>query len=531
MPKTHGLALSSGLLILLVALFVRGMGLAFGQPTLGALPTLPSSLSHSQAILHPDEYFYVSIPLDMQARGTLNPRFFENPSFLIYLNYLTNFFTGFEVDTRHWDGQSLRNYAPFPLYFIARSYSMLAGILTVAAVIALTRRLSDWRSAAFAGLMASLAFPLVQHSHYATTSSLAAAFVTFALWGCVRTIQAQSYRSLIFAALMTGLAIGSRYNAAAVSFALCLTGLLFFWQKRSVSQALKVGLAWSFFPLSFFVTTPFALFDFEEFWQQFTYIYGVFTVGRNPAAFTPFQGLWLEYQYIIVMGLGGFGAILALFGIGRLFQRDKALLLIFLAFIVPYSYVVLRTAMPQVGDQLTLLVIPLFCVFGGLALRQFGAWRVPMLLLASATLILQVLLLGALWNSFIRPENRELAQTWINTHISTGTEVWLLGGYNVPLDAEQYPQRQFFNLLEAQTAYQGEAVYLLLSDAVIFAESRRTGQDYSSLLTQYLAPFADFNLVQVWERPRWLGDQLINHNATYWHQPALYLYCHPQRCP
>ncbi|MBK8024110.1 MAG: hypothetical protein IPK19_22435 [Chloroflexi bacterium] len=131
-------------LLLLFAAALRFSGIAHGQPDPQFAPTTtPLRLIHESTPVQPDEFLYVSLPLRMLVSGQLNSKFFENPSFLINLNFFTDLLTGANVgrsvDT--WADWGDRWIASFDLYVVARAYSALGGLIAVAAVYATARRL------------------------------------------------------------------------------------------------------------------------------------------------------------------------------------------------------------------------------------------------------------------------------------------------------------------------------------------------------------------------------------------------------
>src|SRR5690606_13047121 len=107
-----------------------------------------------------------------------------NPSFLMNLNFFTILLTNSVEGLTYEDiqGVSERSITPFPLYIVSRTYSVLGGIVGVAAIYATARRISGHQGAMGAGLLAATAFPLVQHAHYMTTNSIAMGFVSVAIW-------------------------------------------------------------------------------------------------------------------------------------------------------------------------------------------------------------------------------------------------------------------------------------------------------------------------------------------------------------
>lgn len=107
--------------VLLFAGGLRTVGLSFAQPDPALFPSYaPLDAIHENQPLHPDEYFYVQRPLRMLLIGERNPDFYENPSFLINMQYVTYWLTG-EQTRLTWDERadlSARSQPPFRLYMI-----------------------------------------------------------------------------------------------------------------------------------------------------------------------------------------------------------------------------------------------------------------------------------------------------------------------------------------------------------------------------------------------------------------------------
>ena len=125
---------------------------------------------------------------------------------------------------------------------------------------AIARQLGLQRGAIVAGVIVALLPGLVQHSHYATVDVPATFFVALCVW---LSLRAQSPKSLIGAALVAGLAAGTKYNAGLVVVVPMVCALL--------SPELKNRWAFIVFApiiaaLGFLVSTPYALIAPAEFW-------------------------------------------------------------------------------------------------------------------------------------------------------------------------------------------------------------------------------------------------------------------------
>ena len=525
-----------GVLLLLVAFGLRIAGIDYGQPVAperdGGAPFL-----NAQVPIHPDEYFYVSIPLQMHLQGRLNPQFYENPSLLIYANYLT-YALGDNVSAiaqLDWQSRSLRELAPFPLYVIGRVYSVLGGLLAVAGTVAAARLLAGRWAALTAGLVAAFSLPLIQHAHYTTTTSLATGFGAVSLWAALAALRTEGRHRWLYvlAAIMGGLAAGSRYNAAAYALPVFVAGLLLLWRQVPGAR-LSVGLGWAALPLTFLLTTPGILFDFSEFWRQFTFIYSRYSFGE---AVGFFEALYYEYRYIILFGLGIPGALAAVIGLGALASdrrrwADSALLL---AFIVPYSIVVLDTPVPEISDQLTVVALPPWIVLAGaglVALTGRLRWRYARGILLVGTLVMPVMLGLTAVTLFTTMDTRYEAQRWISDHVPGGTRIFLLGPYNVPLNLETYSVEQRFVDFPSPEDLRAEGFEIVVvSDALAFFRARlgHLPQAEREALAQLWSDYTALPQLYVVPRPRWWGDTIMPNNLSYWHHPAIHIYCLTER--
>lgn len=507
-------------LILLLAAGLRFIGISFGQPNPEALPAL-YPYSHEQAVVHPDEYFYVAIPLEMLALQRGDPYFFENPNLLINFNYLLNRVLQLPIPETSRDDLTVRNYAPHSFYVFTRILSALGGIVTVAGVIGIGRFHSQ-RAGLIAGLIATLSFTLVQHSHYATTSTLASAGVVVCLWACLCALNHRnSIKFLAIASMASAFAAGNRYNAAAVSISVFIVGLILFWRKRNVVQAVKIVGAWSLFPVLFLLTSPYIILHFSLFWEQFTFIYGRYS---QAALAETLHGFYLEHLYVVLLGIGLPATIAVIIGIVQLAQKQARILLTLLAYLVPYTFVVLDTAVPQLSDQLTVVVIPIYCIFVGVGIAYvMDNWLIVGRILAIASIAWLIIPLVSVMSIFTMQDTRLVAQSWLFDNVPQESIIWQIYSYNVPLDPQRYNVRIFYGLeIDADAE---EPDYLIVSDAVIFEISRRTGQSAIDLLYQALAPYDNPTLIYEVERTRWIFDTLVNNNAAYWHHPHIRVYC------
>jgi 4-amino-4-deoxy-L-arabinose transferase-like glycosyltransferase len=414
--------------LLLLAVVLRFTGLTYGQPD----PRYDHSgidqgLINVNTPIHPDEFLFITRPLQMLLTRQYNPKFFHNPSFLNNANFVTFWLTdvGNGLSQEDRKGVNGRSYAPFHLYIIGRTYSALGGILAVAATYAATRRIGG-RFAACAGLVVAVSFPMVQHAHYTTTSSLAAGFTAVAVWASFASLHSKHRWMFWLAGIAAGLAAGNRYNTSLVGIVVFLVGLVLLYRDSSWKMRRTVLIGWLLVPVTFVFTTPWIIFDTAFFLDELRYILSQYLTGLDIQFTTPY-GLWFEYRYLITFGLGVPATLALLLGLyaawrtrprqGNFLRQNSALLcvLILLVYLVIYSLVNLRTARPALSDQMLVPVIPQFALIAGLG----ACWlyerlpipkRVLAPVLALSLVIIPIVPSLQLVRQFTQPDTREIMQ-------------------------------------------------------------------------------------------------------------------------
>ncbi|MDW8171001.1 MAG: glycosyltransferase family 39 protein [Anaerolineae bacterium] len=513
------------LVVLLLAALLRGAGLSFGQPNAERSPTFSQrDQLHELTVLHPDEFLFVSIPWRMALSRRPATDFYENPNFLINLNFFTFLFTRGDGGISHAErlatSTNQRTYAPFDLYVVGRVFSAWGGVLGVAAAYGLARRLTTPYGAFVAALLVACAFPLVQHGHYSTTSSLAAGLGMACLWATAVAWERRSLRWMALAAFFGGLALGNRYNAALFVAPLGLACLALSWQERAWRWWLVPLLV----PLVFLLTTPSLLAQPEKFIADLQYISNQYLGSGNPGGlnFSAWQGLGVMLDYLIVYGLGWPAALLALLSLLALRGPARLGVAALWGYAATYGLVFLRTVRPAGADQLTILIVPVLALLAGagaglLRTRWRRAWVGISLALAAVVVPLSLSLpfvarLGL-------PDTRDLMQDWVYNHVPRGARVAQIGPYNVPLDPQDYAFAiHYINPDDVTTQQVAEADYALVSD---------TQSDF----VRRINPAYPRGLYVSWpvlawiERPAQAGGQHMVHTASYWHNPGLTLYC------
>lgn len=526
-------------LVLLIAAALRFSGLSFGQPIVDYAPAnVVNDTIHDGTPLHPDEFLFIQRPLRMLLTGDFNPKFFHNPSFLINANFVVFWLTG-ERQQLTWaerDGVGARSEAPFRLYINGRVFSALGGVLAVAATYGAGRRLAGRDGARVAAWVVALSLPMVQHAHYATTSSLAAGFVALTVWAALASLNRSSWWLFALSAVSAGLAAGNRYNAAAVSLVVFFVGWIWLYRDHTLRNVGRVLVAWLLFPLTFLITTPYVLLDTAFFLDEFRFITNQY-IGdeQNALNVSPSVGLAYEYGYLALFGLSAVGSVLAVLGVvvGLVRADKRTLTLLLMSYVLPYSYVVLRTIRPIGADQMLVPVIPVFALFAGLGFAWLAA-RVPSLaafyvaLLLGVSLALPTLQVVMMFN---QADTRYIMQAWVFDNLPRGAHIHLDGPYNVPLDETLYMVSQSYgtgDFIPLEALYAEGVEYVIVSDAWFrhFERTPYVSPDEVERVRAYVTRYEESGevLFSV-PRPVMFGSDYPMHSASYWHHPALTLYC------
>jgi 4-amino-4-deoxy-L-arabinose transferase-like glycosyltransferase len=541
-------------LVILFAMWLRSVGIGtFGHIDYADFPTYAENeMLHIQAPVHPDEYFIVATPVDMMVRNSLNPKFFEYPSGLIYLNYFFFLVTGDiqREDLSQRVDQNIRTYAPFSFYFISRVWSVLGSTITVVCAFSIMRLVSGRFTGIAAAFLVATSYISIHHAHYAKPESLSTALMMISIWAAVATLYGRryQYQMYIFSGICTGLATTLRYNAGSVVIFLVLAGLVLVYKHRTKKALLSVGIAWIMVPVMFLLGSPYVLLDFEVFYSQFTHIIGQFLItARNitPEAITePLNGFSILFSYLVRYGTGITGFILAIIGIYRvLVNRSKNLsgassplvfVLINLTFLIIYMLVTMRTVRPLLSDNLLVLIIPQFLLLASIGVSQIrDHMRFLKLLAAPLAIIVSVIIPLTLSIPMVLTlatvDTRIKMQEWIYEYIPLQAKFLLVEPYNVPLDPALYPYSHNFNIRNIHQEDINQYDYIVLSTARLdlFADADFiiSDDEYALFEAQLEEILSTYPLIAEIERYRFFGDTDPMNPARYWHHPRLLLFC------
>lgn len=274
--KNHPISLSSptraqkALLaaVLLLALGVRLWGIDFGLPY----------------VYHPDEPNYVRTAVGMMHTNDLNPHFFNFPSFLFYANVLA-YESYYRIGKLAgvWESKGDitapqmnamgSGITQTPGTFMAgRMVTVLLGLATVWLVYLSARQLvgNNW-TALLAAFLAAISPTSTIHSHLITPDVPQVFWIMLAFWGALKIYRQGGWQHYLVAGLAAGAAASTKYHGALVLVAVLLAHLLRYGNNPDALFAPKLYLALAASAVAFVAITPYALLDFDAFWQGLTY--------------------------------------------------------------------------------------------------------------------------------------------------------------------------------------------------------------------------------------------------------------------
>ena len=228
------------------------MGVAFGFRVWGVDFGLPG------AEARPDE-LTIAFQAMKFGTGDLNPHSFNYPSLHKYVTFVlfglwyvwgkvAGLYTGQEAFLRDFFAGS----AEFRL--LMRLWSVAMGTVGVALLLWAPGR--RWSAALLA-----VTFLHVRDSHFGVTDVTMVTLTTAAVGASLMAMERPSWRALVIAAGLAGLATSTKYNAGLLCLPLAL----------AAGSPRRVGVAAVVMVGAFLLGTPYAALDFGTFWRDFSY--------------------------------------------------------------------------------------------------------------------------------------------------------------------------------------------------------------------------------------------------------------------
>ncbi len=399
--------------LVLAALFLRVWGVGWSLPYVD----------------HPDEPAVVNVVLRI-LRGNPNPEHFFYPALMLYLQAAVlqlHFWFGLQMglyDAPLTLPESTHFYTTIPSAFVwARLCTALLSTATVAALAAWGQRYAGrWAAFVGAGLLALSPWAII-HAHYITVDAPAAFFALLAVLAAWQVLHHPTWRTYLLAALLIGLATGTKYQNVLVVVPLLLAHALR-WRGGMLRHSARLLAAGLVAALIFFGTSPYIILDFAGFRATMETLFSSYDgshgdVGR---AWPLDAYLWFHWHE----GLGAVPFLLALVGAVALLRRSLPDALVLLSFpllliatLLPMETHFYRNLLPAQPPLMLLAGMGAVALYdASMAAAARARLRSPTLKPAAAAAGLALLLVWALPPALqssarlAQPDSRVVAQEW-----------------------------------------------------------------------------------------------------------------------
>ena len=345
-PRTRILILFA---ILLVAAAVRLVGLRFGLPF---------------AYARPDETEAAGPAVTYLTTGSLRPQFFQWPSLFSYVvaalyalyGGVFGFLTG-HASIAAFIESRYQAFAPFLL--IPRAFSATMGVVTVAAVYTLARRVFNEVTGLTAAWLLAIAFLHVRDSHFGMSDVTMTALVVLSTLATVAWSERGGVGRALLAGLLVGLAGSTKYNGLAAGAPMAIALLLHLRDGRGIRPTLTAAIVFGLaVAAGFFGASPYILIDWSRFLTDVGSVQTTLATGHGGMQIS--RGWWYFGSVVLPAGLGWPVFIASVAGIAGLLVTRWRASVVLLAF--PLAYYAYAGQSYSVFARYILPVVPYLCI-------------------------------------------------------------------------------------------------------------------------------------------------------------------------
>ncbi len=411
-------------LILLLAFLLRMNGLDFGLPY----------------VFHDDEHQYVEAGVAfLEGQAAIragqeklnNPPLFKSGLGLLYVLYSRLLIGDPEAIQAAAHNQQWRTF----FHYVGRFATVSLGLLTVALLYAIGKRLYSPKTGLLAALLLTVSFLPVRESHFAVNDTPLAFMVAAVLYTGAGILRRGRWFDYLLTGLLIGLAGAVKYTGVYLVSILIMAHWL---RQRQTKATWRAGLLsprwWAglfLVPVGFLVGAPVVLTAWAEMFRRMSRLAEYGRLGYHDLLLAPYGG-WLFYLNILAWGLGflllGL-CLVALVGVLMTRYHEDLLLVVF-----PLLLYVIMAQQKLIFARFILPALPPLLLLAAIWLRRFShmAPRLSpklteqrVLTVATLLLIIQPLL-WSIWLGVLlsRPDTRETATDWIAENIPSGAIVY-----------------------------------------------------------------------------------------------------------
>ncbi len=445
--------------VVVLALALRLAGVRFGLP----------------AVYNPDESAIMSRALAF-AKGDLNPHNFLYPTLYFYVLFawVGGYFVlawalGWVQSLPAFQASFFTD--PSGIYLAGRLLSVACGVITVAIVWRLARRLFGVRAAAAAASFLAVAPIAVRDAHYVkhdvpvTLAVMAATLALHRVWfGGARRLD------VVAAAVLVGVSLSTHYYAVFLGLPLAVGIVLAFAPQGWRTVATRLLAAGAIVAATFLACSPFLLPDWQTAWRDIVANRQIVVDRALASGGGAFATSWRYLSLFWWDALGWPVALLALIGGVHLSWKQPRVALFFLLFPIPFLAFICNTVP---ASRYLNPVLPFAAILAGYAVGVItnvvpARAATP----ASAVVALAALSVGAAASVendwlFRQTDTRTLALDYVERHVPSGAAV-LVQPYSVPLKQSHASLREAlgFHLGDVRRASTKFAIRLTLPDPV-----------------------------------------------------------------
>lgn len=406
--------------VLVLAFLVRIWGNNFGLPCNG---------------FHGDEPTFVNHALNILKTGDLNPKWFDYPTFPIYILSVL-YFLPF-----HWG--NLIKFCADPTtcyYLLGRTFMAFLGVLNVFFLYKIAKDIFNKKVGIIAALMLGLNVAQVIHSHYIKNDIFLSLLCTITLYFALKIYREGRTKDYLLTGLFIGLANATKYCPQLIIYLLLAHVLRQLLSKKTLFNA---NILWGLLAslTGFFIGTPYLILSQKDILGVVRLFYEILFTKSNVLIFASSDGgdsnIKFYLLHLFYIWLTPLVFILSVFGIystvkkmgGKLFGLIFSFPLLYLLSILISRIRFDRYIIPLIPFLIILAAVTVERMISFLN-KKFSKARLVILLLVMAV-ILSIPLSKIIyfdWKiSQNEKETRHLTYQWLMENLQKGDGIVLVG--------------------------------------------------------------------------------------------------------
>lgn len=427
-------------LILVSAFGIRLIGIDFGLPYL----------------YHPDEPKTIQIAQNIFTTGDLNPHYYSYPSLFIYLNalaYIPYYFYGTikgEFSTPNdipgitvltmGVGEADQSSVVLLGRLLTVTFSVLSMFLVYLIGVEVS---SKKRIGILSALFLALSPVSVSTSRYITPDAFVTFWILFTTLFCIRINQNGEIRDYLLAGIGCGLTISTKYNGVVIGIVILLAHFLRYdfreWKNHLFDRPLFLAVL--MIPVSFLLTTPYAVLDVKNWFGGLSFEFTHYSAGH-----AGMEGNSLVWYLTFLKSSEGMVVILGFLYMIINIRNFKSNYFPLIGFTFIYLFIV---SLFQVRNDRTILpIVPFLCVFSGALCSDLYEGMItknrysPILKNVTFILILMTVSYSLFQNTqvarkLVYPDGREVSANWIEQNLPSGSKI-AIEAYSPYIDPSKY---------------------------------------------------------------------------------------------